>query len=258
MLAGLSPADFSITAQDYNSGLSASATGQIVSAASPILVDLTLPPSGTVTGVLRDGAGDPVIGADVTASSSGLGFDRSAVTDENGAFRFEDMALGTITVRAFAGDLVAETTAELTTDGQTLHVTLTLPVTGSVSGRVFDTDQAPLAGASVIVETRYGVTSRTTYTDDAGRYSLPFVQEGPVRVTATVDYQRAGYVDGNVTGGVEATLDVTFGNAVMAGTSCLPGGDEFDYYPSPDGSLQIWSHDFLLALGLLLDSVAGR
>jgi hypothetical protein len=65
-----------------------------------LVIDLTLPPSGHVSGVVRRSDGSPVANATVYLRSSGYDFDRVVYADENGAYTARHVALGYIAASA--------------------------------------------------------------------------------------------------------------------------------------------------------------
>lgn len=94
----------------------------------------------------------------------------------------------------------------------------TAMVTGTVEGTVLDVDfDRPITGATVVIETEFGVIRRAT-TDDAGRFS---VRNMPAYGTATVRIAKAGYhpnatvIDVPI-GGTLAVNRSLHGNATVA------------------------------------------
>src|SRR5690242_4947135 len=56
--------------------------------------------SATVSGVVQDGTGGVLPGADVTLTSVGTGLERRAVTNEAGLYTFPNVPVGTYNVKA--------------------------------------------------------------------------------------------------------------------------------------------------------------
>jgi hypothetical protein len=168
---------FDITAQDPNTGWSASASGNMVAGVAN-RIDLVMPPAGTVTGTLYDSNYNPIPYADVYVNSSGLpGVDLYTTTDAQGVYRFAQVALGTITVTGY--DPVAQLgligTGTLSADRQTLTLNLNDAAggytgAGMISGIVTFSDGAPVGGAGV----NLGQSGQGLYTttDGSGYYQF--------------------------------------------------------------------------------------
>ncbi|HEV8348494.1 MAG TPA: carboxypeptidase regulatory-like domain-containing protein [Vicinamibacterales bacterium] len=243
--------DFVVTAQDNywggsRSGLTGTATARIESIATPATVDVTLAPSGTIEGVVRNAAG-PVPFADVALSGSGQSFDRFVSADENGFYQFRRVALGSVVVQgcdfSIGGGVCGTGSAAITTDNETQVVNITVSESGGVQGTVTDGGN-PVANSRVTVESLsslgpYSPIEQSIYTDSAGRYAFVDVPAGAVRVNARDpnNFNRAGVTSGTVTAGETATIDVALGNAVRFGVLNLDGSDGFRYDVDCDGSL---------------------
>lgn len=141
--------------------------------------------AGELTGVVMsdglddtDDADDTVVaGASVAVTLEGETTPAATTTtDENGAFRFESLALGSydvaVTAPGFADGEVAGVAPSL--GGTAVGVTLT-PYTRSVTGTVTDDATLAVDGATVVVANAAGVEigSTTTATDGTYAISLP-------------------------------------------------------------------------------------
>jgi len=235
---GLVLGDFSVTAQDTATGLTGTASARIESLDAGANRDVALQPSGTVTGTVRNAAG-LVAGASVSLTSTGLNLQRFTVTDADGRYRVDDVALGVVTVRSFVQPFTFVSQGELSSMGQVVTVDLAPPPAGTLTGTVRDAFGAPVVGALVFIEDALGTASTSTLTGDNGAYSATWLP-GPVRVTAlrTSDVLNAGAAETTLAPGATVTLDVALGNAVYAFARMpLPSADGFIYKVECDGSI---------------------
>ncbi|MBL8727971.1 MAG: sigma-70 family RNA polymerase sigma factor [Planctomycetes bacterium] len=101
-----------------------------------------------VTGTVLDATQSPAPGVPVVVFGSGVQPLDRTTTDLEGAFRFEDLAPGTFTVRA-GGDGRGLATAPVTVTAGRSAITLFLLPGACVRGRVLQPDGAPIDGAIV-------------------------------------------------------------------------------------------------------------
>jgi uncharacterized surface anchored protein len=79
------------------------------------------------------------------------------------------------------------------------------PQVGSLAGQVLDdSNEAPLAGAAIMVQSDAGQNPATT--DAQGRFGFPEAMPGAYRVVATADGYRRNVVGVEVTAGVQAQV----------------------------------------------------
>src|SRR5262249_34984569 len=84
-----------VNAQDEDSGLYVIVPATLAGATATTVVDVKLPPSGTVTGRLLDSAGNPITSeTSVALTSSELAFFRWANLNANGQFTFTRVPVG--------------------------------------------------------------------------------------------------------------------------------------------------------------------
>jgi hypothetical protein len=245
---GIPVGPFTVMAQDNNSALTATASGAVADINVPVTVNVTLPPDGVVTGTVRDAGGAVVPFAAMAITSPGLAFESYSTADGQGVYRFEHVALGPFFVQAVepnSFNVFGSGTGELTAEGQTATLDITLPGTGTVGGQVFEADgTTPAPGARVIIENFanagpnfYSFTRATA--DASGHYEATGVQVGEVRVTATseTDSNVVGVAHGTVSTAGPLTVNVSFGNAVELGGYNLDGADGFRYDIDCDGEI---------------------
>ena len=109
-------------------------------------IDFTLGPGGSISGVVRDDSGIPIVGASVSASGNSWG---SGSTGEDGSYTIANLASGSYDVSAQADgyaneyynnvyDWSAATPVTVTDLTDTPNIDLTLGPGGSKSGAVKD------------------------------------------------------------------------------------------------------------------------
>lgn len=196
-------------------------------------VEIRLQGSGTIEGRVKDGAGQPVEGAALTASLDWNAMQKpgrqmdwmlmnalndprvagrlTAVTDAEGRFTLSALPVAIYSVQALWGALSAtlEEPVEVR-GGAVARAELTLGEGATIEGRVLDTEDRPVAGATLWgqpQEQRPGMSRSWAEgrSQSDGRFVLRNVGSGSYTITA----QAAGYgsdMARNVTGG---TRDVT-------------------------------------------------
>jgi hypothetical protein len=208
-IPGLEAGSYELTVQDPLSGLTARVTGTVQDVAAPITQVVRLPADGRLRGSVRSAAGEAVADAEVALLSAVSGFTRSTATIAGGTFAFDRVAVGTAAVQAcLPGGLCASAVATIRPGDNT--VALLLPSTGSVTGTLLDTANAPVAYAIVTIESLDGpgllpTAKQTLATNERGQFRFDAVPFGRIRITAS-----GGAATGSLTHTLEAaTLDVT-------------------------------------------------
>lgn len=195
--------DFVATTQSSEFGLTASVNGNVADISVPVVLNIALPPTGTVTGrVLRRGAVGSTVGvpsARVRMTTEGGSFQREADTDADGRYTFERVVPGPLTFEAEETNspgLIGRATATLATTGETVVVNITLPDSGTVAGTVFRPDgTTPAAHASVVITSLSLSYERSTTADANGVYRFAGIPLGPFSLQA-VDASQFPYVYG--------------------------------------------------------------
>ena len=162
-------------------------------------VDLVLEKSGTISGKVRSSTGTPLAGASVFAMASAGQFSGTAQTDANGNYKITSgLATGTYTIYAtYASSPPGIQQNIKVTQGQEtsgVDFTLTVAPSGSISGKVTDTNGNPIPLVSVAAEGSTG--SGTAQTDSNGNY---LISQGLGTGTYTVSAEAIGYSPKNVT-----------------------------------------------------------
>lgn len=140
--------------------------------------DLALEHSGRISGTVTDSSSSPLANVTVTAVSTAMAIG-TATTDASGHYLIADgLANGTYTViAAYSGGFALPQTGVLVVEGQetsNINFTVTiLPVTsGTITGRVTGTGNAPIANAHVTAKGQTTFSSEDTYTDTSGNYNI--------------------------------------------------------------------------------------
>lgn len=215
---------------------------------APVEASILLEPAAPLSGLVRDGADRPVAGAAIRAESidgsrPGAGPRGSLTTasDANGAFRIADAEYDRpyrLTVRAegFPGTVVDAPPLERGVAAAPLRIVLTKG--RRTSGRVVDTDGAPVAAAEVrlrrppetgrrILFDRLDATEPAT-TDEQGAFHLPPVSSGEYEARIVhAEYIAGGNRRVEVPRG-EGTFD-------LGSFTLVPGGKIHGVVSDPEG-----------------------
>lgn len=152
---------------------------------------------GTVAGSLvqSDGA-TPVVGGTVTLATQAenvppeLAIPEIRLTDAQGRFRFDDVAVGGYRLSGTLLSLGTSLSGSIDQSGENDSVQLRLSPSGSIAGRLFRADGVtPVDVATVLL--RYGGTFATAATGSDGRFRLDNIPLGNFTLEAT-----AGLFDG--------------------------------------------------------------
>lgn len=190
---------FTVTAQDYNTGLSSSVPATLSSLDVPVSTDVQLPGSGTVILTVHNSDGHSLSNGYVTISSGGGGFQRTQYicADECGseALTFEGVPTGKVSALVHdSNSLNTETfsVGDLVNDGDTLTKDLTMSPLVTISGIISDFMGSLAAFADVRVQDSPAIgtgefDAPTKYTKSGadGAYSLTGFVAGTATVTAT-------------------------------------------------------------------------
>jgi hypothetical protein len=212
---------FTLTAQDSNSGLTQTASGNLASTQTDVQVNVTLPPSGTVSGTIFNADGTPAQFARVAMSNSALLRDTFSSADGQGNYTFTHVPLGAFTLQATDENftLFATVNGNLAAGNDVVTMDIVLPGAGNVVGTIFAADGAtPVPNARITVENidstgPEGFYSFNATTDASGNYSMGTVPAGNVRVSAADpnDVNSSGFSLGRITANQTSTINVVLG-----------------------------------------------
>jgi YD repeat-containing protein len=227
----LDPGPFVAEANDPNTGMFVDGSGSLTSITSPVILNLTLPPTGGISGTVFDSGGVPVPSAGIQVYSSAVQFVQSATADSQGNYSFGRVPLGNVTVTASAqlsgGPVQGANSTVLTSGGQQIALNVNFQPTSTVAGTIFASDGlTPVPGALLTVENPsigggvadfyyVGPTGPgSLFADASGNYSVPNVPTGTVKVMAipSDNSNPSGYATGSLVAGTGLTLNPAFGN----------------------------------------------
>lgn len=220
-LFGLAVGDFTLTAQDSNAGLTQVVTGAVTDITIPVVLNVTMPPTGTVSGVVYDSNGNPAPFAELALTGTGQNRSSFRNADGLGNYQFSRVPVGHFTIQAVDENFVTFVTVngDLRTPDESVIVNIILPATGSLSGTVFNTDgTTPVPNATIRIENLdstgpEGYFFNRFTTDATGSYQLVNVPVGTVRVSSSDPQNQAssGFAAGQVSAGQNATVNVVLG-----------------------------------------------
>ncbi len=197
-----------LTAEDQGN-LSTSVSVTIDDVTTPKIVDIQMPPTGSITGIVRDAADTPVPGARVILQAAEQSNSVSVNADAQGVYRFEQVPLGTFTLQADESNnlgVAALLWGVLSQSGEVVTLDATLPAVGDVTGTVFDSANNPAANARVSITGGGLVGSRSVTADAQGVYRFARMGVGPFEVQAShATLQSFGSTVGMLEAGQTAT-----------------------------------------------------
>jgi protocatechuate 3,4-dioxygenase beta subunit len=176
-----------------------------------LILPSTPPPSrGVISGLLRDRAGAPQAGHQITLVGSSLS--RVVATDGDGRYRFDGLPADTYSVSVVDTDL----TQSIYSDGHTpitLHLTLPSPPPASlgvITGVLCDDTGAPWTDREITLTLLGANLVRSVVTDDDGTYRLDGLPAGTYTVSVVgTDLVRPVWSDGKAHITIDLTLQPT-------------------------------------------------
>jgi len=192
-------------------GLQGIGNGSLSLAGQTIQVNVALVAAGSLSGTVFLGDGHtPAAGVRVTLSSSPLFGSATTVTDGNGAYHYNTVAIGGFTVYAANttnGDQ-GQASGQIQTNGQARTINVTLNGFGTLLVKVVNAAQTPVIGASVSLQNQTIGTRYSAVTDSTGTATFTNLFAGGFYLTATDPVTRLNnYLYGTLTAG--ATQNVT-------------------------------------------------
>lgn len=252
---GVAPGAFTLVGTDNDSGLNASLPGQMANATSATRIDVVLPASGTVTGIVRDSSGAPVSGAIVELRQATLpNFVRSANTDVSGTYTFNHVGLGAIRVDVSNNEnictpddncslaLYGTASGQLSSLNETVAIDVNLPGRGTVRGTLYLADGVtPIPGASIYLSPAdksgpWAYDSVSAISSADGTYEFINVPAMEVTLTTQINGTTAAQVNVLVVAGTSVFANLTVGTAVITPYT-LDGIDGFRYIIENGGRL---------------------
>jgi hypothetical protein len=213
------------------------AVGTLVAANQPVNIDLTLEPSATLQGIVRNAANQPVADAVVGIGLKDPSFSGATTADASGSYIQTDVPLGNLFVEAqdpvtLVGGLA---TVTLSVANEVRQLDVALESTGSIAGQARQAPSSGLPNADVRIESLeigpLGGIRRYTGADSSGNFSLSGFAAGPVRALATNvnDTAQTGFADTIVSAGQLVVVNPQTGNTAVLGQANLDGANGFRY-----------------------------
>jgi hypothetical protein len=220
-------------------------------------LQLTVQPSGKITGTVKDAAGNPLVGADVNAQS--LTGSDSATTDFNGAYIINTtLPTGIYSVTASLEGYTTQTLNGISvTAGQVtpnVNFVLTAKPSGRISGYVFGSNQAPgvtptptpTGTPTPTPSPTPNATSNRNFTSQLGNNEVPpsnSTATGQANFTLSADGLSMHYVL-QVTNVINATMA-----HIHAGAAGVNGGIVVLLFPVPPATAKVGPFTGILAEG---------
>ena len=177
----------SLTATDRVSGEKA-VGGCVLDEANPqLIVRLAFQPLGSVIGTVKDRDGQllPAPGGRIVFRCEDTTYIRSVMVDANGGFQIHFVPMGAYTIHYSDNwGFIADAEGALSEESNTATHDLVLDSYRTVTGSVENQDGSVVSHAFVTL-TGDGVPQRSTWTDDSGMFSFPYVKDGVYRLSAT-------------------------------------------------------------------------
>lgn len=153
--------------------------------------------NGTLSGTVTNTSGNPVSEANVSASLNGVEIE-STTTDTNGKYSLELPGVKTYSISITADGYAEFTTTQAIDEGEefTLNAVITPTGTGSLSGKITDMNESPIAGVTLSLRAGHISEARNSETTDAletatsdtnGEYSFSNLAYGSYNITTSKD-----------------------------------------------------------------------
>lgn len=230
------PGTYDVMARTYT-GLTARGTAVLADTASTVILDLRMPPTGTVTTELRRASGDVAPYENVWLMTAGLESPVEGNAQGDGRYTFETIPLGPFSVQACLRESQTNycdtVTGELTSAGQSVTANITMTALGSLRVTVVDALGNMDGSPEVHID---GTTRHVRAVEyDANPAVFAAVPEGPVtiRVVGSGAY---GIADATIVAGAQTDIEVRLGTATYSGANLI-GTAGFDYYLQCHGAV---------------------
>jgi hypothetical protein len=239
---------FSITAEDAATSLQSTLNSEITDINIPVLLDIQLPASATISGNVLDVNAQPLANKEVFAASSNSPVVLQTTSDNSGHYEISNITVGDVEVsavdRTTMNIVSVETVLSDNNEIQTHDLQFNQP--GSVSGTIIDINSASFANACVQMKyTKAGLVHQSvafsTISDSNGMFSFDSAASGQVMVSAKDDCNSsniAGMELAEIINGTNTASDVQLGNAGALPQILNQNGDNFSYQISSSGEIQ--------------------
>jgi hypothetical protein len=174
---------FAVETSD-NSGNRGRTSGTLSTTSQVAIANVSFLGQGAVSGLIKDGTGNPVPNATVTIFSNSIfGGQKSASSDATGHYSFSNVFVGPFSLNASSAitRLGGQVSGNLTADGQTVNADVVLTATGSLTGTVFHFDGTTSAPGAIVRLSN----GQNAVADSQGHYRLDLVPVGRYTVDVT-------------------------------------------------------------------------
>ncbi len=240
--------NISIKAEDTSSSLQTTIETQLLDNTNPLIVDIQLPASATITGQVLDTLGAPIENITVYADSTNATTVLQNNTDVNGNYGINNIVLGNVEISAInqTSNNVVSSNVQLTTDGETQTQNLQFMQPGSLSGLLNDeTAQALASGCIKVGYTQKGAAYQglniVTNTDASGLYTINSLASGTIRVTGMDDCNaptKATLDETTINSNTNSTLNLQLGNAKILPFELNQSGNNYSFIINASGDVQ--------------------
>jgi hypothetical protein len=223
------PYDSCYLAEYYDNVYDSSAATSVTVTASNDTpnIDFSLELGGSISGVVTDDGGNPLVAARVSASQIDGGGGNDAYTVGDGTYTICGLDSGSYRVRAYPADPCyfaeyydnvydsnAATSVSVIAPNNTPNIDFSLGLGGSISGVVTDDAGSPLVMAEVEAYWIEGKESSSAYTTGDGSYTICGLQPGSYRLYAQASdpCYLAEYYDNTHDSGAATPVSVTAPN----------------------------------------------
>jgi RNA polymerase sigma factor (sigma-70 family) len=213
MLSGLPPGSYTLLARSgpYIGRRGTPVAVGLAQEASD--VDIAIGPGRVITGDVRDHAGSPVPGAEVTVRSEPPS---RAKTDAAGAFRIEGAPAAINDLVATSGQASASRRVDVTRANAN-GVRLVLSPQARVTGVVVDQSRRPVSGARIVAatgEVRPGPEALgTAFSDERGVFAIDRISAGSLTISAIHDVGNAELAAGPLEPGGHKHVELVLGES---------------------------------------------
>jgi len=245
-ILGAEIGQITVTAEDSQTGLQETVTAELLNVATPLILDIQLPASGTINGQVLDTDGATMPYIDVIASSSNTSVVLEEPTDNNGNYSINNVVVGDIEMSAinYTTRNITSAQTELLMEGDVATVDLQFLSPGSISGIIYDENMVVVNDACVEMKlTRNSVAYQNLgfqmYSETDGSYSFPSVAPEPVIVTVKDDCYSptiAGLAVTEIISDSNTIADLEFGNALVLPHKLNESGNGFNFEIKKKGS----------------------
>ncbi|WP_028596783.1 carboxypeptidase regulatory-like domain-containing protein [Paenibacillus assamensis] len=169
------------------------------------------PTTGSASGTVLDrSTGLPIQGVAINLLDAALNVIRTTTSDIGGAYGFSELPPGTYTLRADAsgaGYSITDTSVTITAGQGTVTTVFLQPLPAAVQGTVTDSNNVPLAGATLLLKDALAHTVATATTDANGQYMLSNLLPDFYTLSASLNSYQSKVVSENLGRGQTDTVN---------------------------------------------------